>query len=154
MYDINDVAKYFLTKKSTTNKNLQQLVYYAYAWVLTLLNIKLFNNRIEAWLHGPAIPDIYAIYKEYGWDNIPLIDEFDESIFTDDILDVFEAVIDTYGDIDTDDLESVMRRELPWLKARKDYKIFDSGCTNQLSDEDIKTYYKELYEENQRNENK
>ena len=146
MYNINDVAKYFLTKKSMTRKNLQQLVYYAYVWTLALLNIKLFNNRIEAWVHGPTIPDLYDMYKEYGWNNIPLTNEFNESIFTDEILNVFEAVFDTYGNMDIDDLEYILRRELPWVKARGNCAVYDI-CDTQISDKDIIEYYKKEYEE-------
>ena len=61
-----DVADWFLGKDSMSPKKLQKIVYYAYAWVLTLMNesendldIKLFDSRIEAWVHGPVIPELY-----------------------------------------------------------------------------------------------
>ena len=54
-YTFKDVAKWFLAKgnKDISPKKLQKLVYYAYAWTLTLLNNssddlenKLFEDRI------------------------------------------------------------------------------------------------------------
>ena len=53
-----DVALYFIKKgvdekNPITNKKLQKLVYYSQAWSLVLNNEKLFNEKIEAWVHGP-----------------------------------------------------------------------------------------------------
>lgn len=78
MSRLNTVAQYFLSKESMSLKKLQKLVYYAYGWTLALLNeslenmeYHLFPNRIEAWVHGPTIPDLYHKYKSYGWNDIP-----------------------------------------------------------------------------------
>ena len=58
MCKVEDVANYFLSKKSMSPKKLQKIVYYAYGWTLALLNEdikaldnRLFNEPIEAWIH-------------------------------------------------------------------------------------------------------
>ncbi|EGT1937145.1 DUF4065 domain-containing protein, partial [Listeria monocytogenes] len=78
MYTAKDLANWFLAKESMTPKKLQKMLYYAYAWTLTLTNEKeddlsnkLFPEKFEAWVHGPVIPEIYHEYKRYGYTNIP-----------------------------------------------------------------------------------
>lgn len=62
MYDVMKVVNWFLSKESMTPKKIQIMVYYAYAWVLTIMNdsvdnlqFRLFGNPIEAWVHGPVV---------------------------------------------------------------------------------------------------
>ena len=64
------IAKYFLTKESMTQKKLQKLVYYAYAWYIVSFNnnvnrIKhlLFIEKPEAWVHGPVFRTLYDAYR-------------------------------------------------------------------------------------------
>ncbi|WP_323089084.1 Panacea domain-containing protein [Allobaculum sp. JKK-2023] len=85
-----------------SNKKLQKLTYYAYAWTLALLNenaekmqYHLFNEPIEAWVHGPVIPDLYQKYKEYGWMDIPK--DNPSFNFSPDELDILNQVWDAYG---------------------------------------------------------
>lgn len=95
MYTVNDIADWFLGKDSMSPKKLQKLVYYAYAWVLTLMNeneddldVKLFDSRLEAWIHGPLFPELYHKYK--GESIIPQkssVPRFDE-----DMEDIMEQV--------------------------------------------------------------
>ena len=70
MFSVFSVADFFLARASMSPKKLQKLVYYAYAWTLALLNetiddlhFRLFHNKIEAWVHGPVVPDLYQQYK-------------------------------------------------------------------------------------------
>ena len=71
------VAEYFIDKsnkdkKSITNKKLQKLLYYAQVWSLVLNDEKLFSERIEAWVHGPAIPVVYRKFKGFEFNPIKL----------------------------------------------------------------------------------
>ena len=71
------VAKYFIDrankeKKPITNKKLQKLLYYAQVWSLVLNKEKLFSERIEAWVHGPAIPIVYKKFRSFEFNPIQL----------------------------------------------------------------------------------
>ena len=140
-----DVADWFLGKDSMSPKKLQKLVYYAYAWVLTLmkenadaLDIKLFDSRIEAWVHGPVIPELYRKYKKHGGDTIPQKSDVPE--FETDIKDVLEQVWDVYGKYTGNQLESITHQESPWIKARKGCSPAEI-CTNEIKDSDIFNCY-------------
>lgn len=147
MHTIYDVANWFLKHvKNTTNKKLQKLVYYAYAWFLVFNNesadnieLKFFDARFEAWVHGAVCPDLYNKYKEYGSSNIP---QYDGELvdFSDDELDVLNQVKDVYGKFNGNELEYICHKEDPWKKARKHLKQYDPS-NKKIRDEDIFVYY-------------
>lgn len=105
-------------KLPLTNKKLQKLLYYTQAWNLVLNGEKLFEEDIEAWIHGPAIPIVYRTYKSYG--RMPIMEEVrcDESVFTKNELKVLKEVWRVYGKFDGDYLEILSHSEDPWMIAR------------------------------------
>lgn len=146
VYSADKVADWFLSKKPVSPKKLQKLVYYAYAWTLTILNddkdhlnIRLFNDNIEAWVHGPVVPSLYAKYSNYGFNDIDVtITEVPK--FQDDIEDVLNQVYEVYGDFNGNELESLTHQESPWQNARQDLSPLDASH-NRISDTDIFTCY-------------
>lgn len=75
LYTPQHIANYFLDRAATEGKaitplKLIKLVYVAYGWVLALLGVRLFGERIEAWKHGPVIPSLYHEFKYFGKDPI------------------------------------------------------------------------------------
>lgn len=147
-YTYDEVADWFLAKGEgkISPKKLQKLVYYAYAWTLTLLNDsaenltnKLFDDgRFEAWVHGPVIHGLYNEYAEYGFNNISKFKT--QPTFTEDIEDVLNQVWDVYGKYNADQLESMTHQESPWKNARKGLSPLDSS-SNPISDKDIFNCY-------------
>ena len=138
-----DVADWFLSKDSMSPKKLQKLVYYAYVWVLTLMNeneddldIKLFNSRIEAWIHGPLLPELYHKYK--GKSVIP--QKSDSPDFDEDIEDILEQVWEVYGIYTGNQLESITHNESPWIEARGNCPPAEA-CTNEITDKSIYRCY-------------
>lgn len=147
-YSYNKVADWFLVegKGKISPKKLQKLVYYAYAWVLTLLNdsseelnIRLFDDaKFEAWVHGPVLRDLYAKYASYGFENIE--EPKEQPKFDEDIQDILEQVWEVYGNYSADQLESMTHQEKPWRNARKDLSPLDSSST-LIDDRDIFNCY-------------
>lgn len=66
------IANYLLSladqegAKDMTLMKLMKLVYFSYAWYLTLSNEKLFTEEVEAWQFGPVIPSLYHEFKHFG----------------------------------------------------------------------------------------
>lgn len=142
-----DVADWFLGKDSMSPKKLQKIVYYAYAWVLTLMNesendldIKLFDSRIEAWVHGPVIPELYHKYKRNGGSIIP--QKSDVPNFEEDIKDILDQVWEVYGGYTGNQLESITHQESPWIEARGNCSPVEI-CTNEITDKSIYRCYVE-----------
>ncbi|WP_455010032.1 Panacea domain-containing protein [Oribacterium sinus] len=149
MYNVLDVAKYFLAKETMSPKKLQKMVYYAYAWTLALLNdsfeslhFRLFGNHIEAWVHGPVIPELYQEYKSYGWKDIPKLDTYDGASFSHDVVDIIEQVWGVYGSYSANQLEMISHKEDPWINARKELPAYVSA-SNPISDKDIFIFFNE-----------
>ena len=145
------VAKYFIFKshkagKPISNKKLQKLVYYAQAWHLVLRDGKpLFNDPIEAWVHGPAVRALYGAYKQYGHGNIgDAVQEKDLTGITKDMEDVLDQVWEAYGEkYDAEYLEMLSHSEAPWQKAREGIEEAESS-SSEISLDEMKKYYSSL----------
>ena len=144
LVSIDDVANWFLYKESMTPKKLQKLCYYAYSWFLYFnndnldnINIFLFNEDFEAWVHGPVNRKLYNKYKNYSYHDI---DKLNNKVDLYSYIDKFlEDVWNEYGKYNGDELESISHQELPWINARKGLKSYESS-SNIL---DVKDMFKE-----------
>jgi len=148
-----DVANYFLylaniNNQDLTNKKLQKLVYYAQAWSLVLNNKKLFDDRIEAWVHGPAVRKLFFKFsKKFGFEPIKVkIDQNIEKKFTDDEKEVIHEVWRVYGKCSDEYLEKLVHSELPWQKARKGLSLAEPS-SREISTVLMKVYYDERLRE-------
>ena len=94
---------------------LQKLLYYAQAWHLALFKQPLFNDEIEAWVHGPVVPEVFRTYRDNKWAAIPNVEN---DPIPDGIRSHLEEVWRVYGNLEAYDLERVTHSEDPWLMAR------------------------------------
>ena len=144
-----DVSKYFILKSNEdnsaiTNKKLQKLLYYAQVWSLVKNDKKLFPERIEAWVHGPAIPVVYRKYKTFGFNNISEdLSNFSVSIFSKKEIKLLENIWNVYGKYTAEYLEALTHSETPWQKARKDLAAHKSS-SNIISLKLAKSFYNDL----------
>lgn len=142
-YNVLDIAKYFFDSGLfLSNKKLQKLVFYAYAWYLVKNNDnsnniqnKLFNSRFEAWVHGPVCPELY-----YAYNDNRIRDYVAKPIEDCDVKNVLKIVLNVYGKYSGEELENFTHREEPWKKARNGCSVFER-CTNTIKDIDIYEYY-------------
>lgn len=142
-YEAKDVAEWFLSKEAMSPKKIQKMIYYAYSWFLTFYNEtednlrnRLFNDKIEAWVHGPVIPSIYHAYKDRGYTDIDKINQDLDSKFDKETLDVLNQVYEVYGGYNGNELESITHQESPWINAREGLDVLDSS-NEVISDSDI-----------------
>ena len=126
------VAEYFIDKankekKPITNKKLQKLLYYAQVWSLVVNKEKLFSERIEAWVHGPAVPVVYKKFRAFEFNPI-ILDTVDISFdFSKKQEELLENIWSVYGKYDAQYLEALAHSELPWQEARKDLPASESS---------------------------
>ena len=136
-----DVAIWFLNHGPMSNKKLQNLIYYAYAWILTLQNHQLFDEPIFAWVHGPIVKSIYDKYNNYGFNEIPKVQN--KPKFDPDTEDILNQVWQLYGKYDGIQLESMVHQTTPWKNARKGLTPLETGdCI--ISDKDIIEYFNQI----------
>jgi uncharacterized phage-associated protein len=73
MYDARQIANWFVNRASQDGRRLSimallKLVYIAHGWHLEMRRSPLIANKIEAWKHGPVIPDVYNAFRPQGID--------------------------------------------------------------------------------------
>ncbi len=119
-----DVADYFLSKTDEeagdviSNLKLQKLVYYAQGFTLAVTGKPLFNEEIEAWQHGPVVPDLYHKYKDHGAYGIPAPTNVDFSKFSSEIKEILDEVYDVYGQFSAWKLRNMTHGEAPWKNTK------------------------------------
>lgn len=141
-YNVLDIAKYFVKSGVLLNhKKLQKMVYYAYSWYLVennrnedSLNNKLFNNRIEAWVHGPVCPDLYYAY------NNNKISSYKEKRIDGMTQKILNMIIVIYGKYTGEELERMTHSEGPWKNARSGYSKYERSNV-EIKDKDIYEFY-------------
>lgn len=149
MISAQDVGDYIIWSSHEagsflSNLKLQKLLYYVQAWHLAVFQRPLFPEKFQAWIRGPAIPEIYERYKGYGWRNI------DEEVGPPDldarIIAFMEEVLKEYGPLDARRLEQLTRDEDPWIVARGRIAE-DEPSTATIDEETMGGYYRQRLSE-------
>lgn len=142
------IAKQFLfiaeqANRKLTHKKLQKLLYYAQAWSLVFTDTPMYEDTIEAWIHGPVIPKVYHHYKKYGFrfieeptnNNLAIPSKYSE---------IIEEVWKVYGKYDADYLELLTHNEEPWRSVRN--AVEDCGSTDQIiPHQSMQSFYTSLH---------
>lgn len=140
-----DVARYFVHRSDLdagdpiTHLKVQKLVYYAQAWHLALFGPPLFQDRIEAWMHGPVVPEVFEAFKGYKYNPI-LPTDVPAPELPSNVEQHLNEVWKTYGPYTAKYLEDLTHQEEPWIHARGDCQPGDS-CNNVIELDAMRTYY-------------
>ena len=125
-----------------TNLKLQKLIYYAQAWFLALHDTSIFDEDVQAWVHGPVLPSQYHRFSHFRWQ--PILEEIGPpKIGDEDVETHLHEIIDVFGTETAVALERITHQEAPWIEAR-DGLPPDALCTNVITKESIRDYYRSL----------
>lgn len=152
MYTAIDIANFFIDLANSdkegyiTNMKVNKLVYFAQGWSLVRYGRRLFEEPIEAWLHGPVIPSVYQAFKQYGKNNIDAVcGEYDPDTFSADDLDLLADVAIAYAKFDASELRRMTHEpQSPWDKVYvkdKNNVITDDSIVADLKSKDIMPKY-------------
>ena len=122
-----------------TNLKLQKLLYYAQAWHLALYDSPLFDDKFEAWVHGPVIRPLYGHFKEFGWQ--PITKWGEPTGITASQKKHLQEVFAEYGKYSAWDLERMTHSESPWKIARGNLPS-DVESRSLISEAEMKKYYR------------
>lgn len=117
-----------------THLKLQKLLYYAWAWYLTLHKKKLFAGGFVAWPHGPVCVPVYKRFKDKGYAPLVIKQPMNLGGIAEDVQEFLDEILDDYGKYSAKKLEDLTHKELPWQLA------FDRGKTSIKEDEVIEFY--------------
>lgn len=139
------IADWFLARNRTeeseggepiTNLKLQKLLYYAQGIVLAVTDRKLFDDKIEAWIHGPVVPVIYRKYKCFKDGGIAFEGTSDSVDLPDDITKLLEYVYKEFGQFSAWRLRDMTHNEAPWQSTK---------INGVISTDLIKEYFEHNY---------
>lgn len=127
VYKAITIAKWFVAWSETdesgeaglSNLKLQKLLYYAQGLHLGATGNLLFGDPIEAWDHGPVVPNVYHEFKEFDAGLLRLApdDPFDFPDVDGDTTQFLIDVWDTYGGIAAWKLRNMTHDEPPWSRT-------------------------------------
>lgn len=125
-----------------TPLQLMKLVYITHGFSLALRNKPLFHNRIEAWRHGPVMPDLYQATKNFGRNQIPLskVGNEDDISLDEQEVGLVTSVFDKYSHLDGIALSYLTHQSgTPWDET------YQPGWNSAvIPNELIKSHYEDL----------
>jgi uncharacterized phage-associated protein len=122
-YSATTIAKWFVDWANSddaelTNLKLQKLLYYAQGHHFAMYGNPLFRDDIQAWSHGPVVPDVYHSFKHFGSGAISLAenDPFGWDDVDPETSQFLAKVWNTYGGVAAWKLRNMTHAEAPWLE--------------------------------------
>lgn len=119
-----DVAKYLIQlaereaePEMLTPMRLQKLLYYVQGWSLGLRQTEMFGEAIEAWQHGPVVPEVYRAFSAYQ--NNPIAGFADDPCrsLTAGDREFIESIWAGYRKYSASGLRDMTHHETPWLES-------------------------------------
>lgn len=139
-YDAKQIANEFIRRAAKRGKilsimQLLKLIYIAHGWNLSLYNRPLIRNKIEAWQHGPVVPDVYNAFRGQGI-HIKNEAEVPEQSIDPQTENILDQIYELYGDMSPFKLSDLTHVSGgPWHIASK------KGNYAHIPDHVIKAHY-------------
>lgn len=136
MYDARQIANWFVQRATRDGRRLSimqllKLVYISHGWYMEMSGAPLIRNKIEAWKHGPVIPDVYRSFRGQGIDVAAPIPGY--SAETNSYVEnVLEQIYQGYGKLPARQLSDMTHEPGgPWELASKRFGYY-APITNDL----------------------
>jgi uncharacterized phage-associated protein len=127
-----------------TNLRLQKLLYYVQAWSLVMRGKPMFAERIEAWVHGPVVREVYGTYASNGANVITPEAVGDEDFdLAADEKEFVGSVWESYKGYSASKLREMTHQEDPWRNAREGYGPADN-CNAEVTTKSIREYFQDI----------
>lgn len=144
-----EIANWFIAKFAesgdlVTHLKVQKLLYYSEAWTQVLADKELFEEQMQAWAHGPVVPEVFQEFKQYGWNPLPVPDEQKIPKISDEASEVLIQVFETYGNLPARTLEEMSHLDAPWINARGTLSP-EERCETVMPKFEIRNFFKNKY---------
>lgn len=137
-YEAIEIAKWFINEVHPEPLKLQKLLYLAQGYSYAFYDEPLFNDDMEAWVHGPVVPSVYYEYKIFKYNPISInykVIEFDRNT-----LDVLNYIKDKFSKYDSKFLETLTHNQEPWILSREGLDP-DERSDKTISKQNIANYF-------------
>ena len=143
------ISYIFRTAEEVTPLALQKMLYFIQGIYMVLCGVELFSEDCEAWAHGPVFREVYDVFKNFKYNPI---DDTRFSMFqnrfselSDNVKQVINLVVESFGMYSGKTLERITHGETPWKDARANC-LPDEPSNEVISKEAIKKYFSEVAE--------
>jgi len=144
-YSAIDIADYLLSLENDveagevlSHLKLQKLLYYAQGFHLALYDEPLFDEKIEAWTHGPVCYDVYQKYKKYRSGRIPPQGSINLEKYDNRVKELLNEIHSVFGQFSAWKLRNMTHGERPWRQA---WERNQAGY-EEITHEELKEYFK------------
>ena len=147
MRDARHIANEFIRRSRQQNRllthmQIQKLVYFAHARMLSLHGRPLISQNFEAWQYGPVVRDLYRSLNRHGsrrvQETIPMVTEGTGSIRERDIVN---WSFNKYSQLSGPELSKLTHApDAPWAKAQE-------RGEDIIPNDSIESYYTEEWRE-------
>jgi len=146
MANVYDVAKFIvnsLKEDYVTHMKLHKLLYYSQAWSLVWDEKELFESRIEAWVNGPVVKEVYTKFRGQYSVSIDDFKNSDLEKLEKKEIETIDEVLKVYGNKTSQWLSDLTHQEEPWKKARKGMASNERG-SEEITQLSMSEYYEGL----------
>ena len=128
----------------TSRLKLLKLLYYIQGYHLAMFNTPLFNDKIEAWLHGPVVPSVYQWAKNLTDEKLQDEAMNDEQMGALNLhprqTELISEVLNIYNKYSAYGLRDKTHTEMPWLS------VYEQGKNNEITQDSLKNFFTPLVE--------
>lgn len=111
------IAKWFINELHPEPLKLQKLLYLAQGFSYAFYDHELFEDDLEAWVHGPVVKDVYYKYCDYKYNPINI--SYELPTFNEEELEVLNYVKNNFSKYDSKFLEEITHNQEPWILSRE-----------------------------------
>ena len=134
----DDIVEY------TSRLKLLKLLYYIQGYHLAMFNAPLFNDKMEAWLHGPVVPSVYKWVKDMTDEKLQDEAMNDEQMGALNLhpqqTELISEVLKIYNKYSAYGLRDKTHTEMPWLS------VYEQGKNNEITTDSLKNFFTPLVE--------
>ena len=134
----DDIVEY------TSRLKLLKLLYYIQGYHLAMFNAPLFNDKMEAWLHGPVVPSVYKWVKDMTDEKLQDEAMNDEQMGALNLhpqqTELISEVLKIYNKYSAYGLRDKTHTEMPWLS------VYEKDKNNEITLENLKNIITPLVE--------
>ena len=119
-----------------------KLTYMCQAWMLAMFGKRMFRQEVQAWEHGPVIPDVYHSVKKDGENPVKKrIKRVEDERFDSEETHILNEVYEVYGHWTGFQLSNTTHLPgTPWYKTRSKHPL---GRSVVIPQDLIEDYYGE-----------
>lgn len=142
MYKSRQIADWIIHKThgNITHSKLQKLLYYCQAWHYTIFNEVLFDERIEAWAHGPVVPSQFSRFNNIDFFQNIKVKDCENIKLKSKTEQLLNEVVGIYNKYTDRHLELLVKIEVPWRETRGNIPEFKK-CQKEIQLDLMKQYY-------------